>query len=162
MVMSTSSLWVAFRLPYYSQAHLLVSLSVYESPLKYSLTGSPLDTIGYFPQMSMVGLSLVLILLLTASRLLDAPPRRRTSSSSRLSSFAISTPKITQKSTAYPDDGDSATIVEGKEPYRCSPEKDPVWHRDSSEHEQRSREVPLSGPWRSRPDNGTYLARKQY
>ncbi|KLO05535.1 hypothetical protein SCHPADRAFT_722030 [Schizopora paradoxa] len=36
--------------------------------------GVLIDTVGYFPQMTMAGFSLVLLLLLTASRILDAAP----------------------------------------------------------------------------------------
>jgi len=125
--------------------------------------GALIDTIGYFPQMSMAGLSLVLLLLLSASRLLDAPPQRRTFSSGRLS-FANSTPRVLQKPNSYFDDGDSATIVERKDSYKAS-ERDPdrVFHRrDSSEEHERKSEGPLVNPCGSRSDNEAYFTRKLY
>ncbi|KLO05534.1 hypothetical protein SCHPADRAFT_883718 [Schizopora paradoxa] len=118
--------------------------------------GALIDTIGFFPQMSMAGISLVLLLLLTASRLLDAPPRRRTSSSSsgRLSSSfiqAISTPKVLQKPTSYIDDCDSVTIVEHKEAPCC--DKDPGWKRDSQEYARFKNALPLPSPWEPKVAN---------
>jgi len=97
--------------------------------------GVLIDTIGYFPQMSMAGLSLVLLLLLTASRVLDAPSRKLRTFDPP--AFTFATPNTVQKLANLGEDGPS-------DPF--STYYNESWYDGTS-----SLEVPLSNLRRSSP-----------